>query len=110
MVSVCTRIRCIPIPRRPPTAAQRAGGKPLSPAWRTATIIEAQDRNGVTVGTMVQRRFYRPCMRIHQAIEDGKIGRPVLGHGHHAWLARQGLLQQRSPGEGPGTARAAASW
>ena len=28
---------------------------------------------------MVQRRFYRPCMRIHQAIEDGKIGRPVLG-------------------------------
>ena len=42
-------------------------------------IIEAGDRNHVTIGTMVQRRFYRPCMRIHQAIEDGKIGRPVLG-------------------------------
>lgn len=28
---------------------------------------------------MVQRRFYRPCMRIHKAIEAGKIGKPVLG-------------------------------
>ena len=27
----------------------------------------------------MQRRFYRPCMRIHKAIEDGKLGRPVLG-------------------------------
>ena len=42
-------------------------------------ILSAAERNHVTVGTIVQRRFYRPCMRIHQAIEDGKIGRPVLG-------------------------------
>ena len=28
---------------------------------------------------MVQRRFYLPCMRIHEAIEAGKIGKPVLG-------------------------------
>lgn len=42
-------------------------------------IIEAGDRNNVLIGTMVQRRFYRPCMRIHHALKDGKLGRPVLG-------------------------------
>lgn len=42
-------------------------------------IIEAGDRYGVMIGSIVQRRFYRPCMRIKQAIDDGKIGKPILG-------------------------------
>lgn len=42
-------------------------------------IIEAGDRNHVTIGTIVQRRFYRPCMRIKKAIDEGKIGTPILG-------------------------------
>lgn len=54
--------------------------KPLAVSLEDCdAIIEAGDRNQVAVGTMVQRRFYRPCMRIHEAIRDGKIGRPVLG-------------------------------
>jgi len=42
-------------------------------------IIEAGERNKVIVGTVVQRRCYRPCMRIKEAIDSGKLGTPVLG-------------------------------
>lgn len=31
------------------------------------------------LGVISQRRFYAPCMRMHRAIADGKIGRPALG-------------------------------
>ena len=31
------------------------------------------------IGTMCQRRFYAPCQRIKRAIEEGKLGRPILG-------------------------------
>lgn len=31
-------------------------------------IIEAGDRNHVTIGTMVQRRFDCPYMRLHESI------------------------------------------
>ena len=42
-------------------------------------IIEAGKRNGVQIGMIAQRRFYRPCMRIKKAIEDGKLGQPIIG-------------------------------
>jgi UDP-N-acetyl-2-amino-2-deoxyglucuronate dehydrogenase len=42
-------------------------------------IIEAAERNHVLAGTLVQRRDYLPCMRIRKAVEEGRIGRPVLG-------------------------------
>ena len=82
VVSVCTPH---PLHANPAVTAANCGcnvlvEKPLASSLADCdAIIEAQDRNGVTVGTMVQRRFYRPCMRIHQAIEDGQLGRPVLG-------------------------------
>ncbi|MBS6951663.1 MAG: Gfo/Idh/MocA family oxidoreductase [Enterocloster asparagiformis] len=82
VVSVCTPH---PLHANPAVAAADCGcnvliEKPLASSLEDCDrIIEAGDRNHVTIGTMVQRRFYRPCMRIHQAIEDGKIGRPVLG-------------------------------
>lgn len=42
-------------------------------------ILNAAKEGNAKVGTVCQRRFYRPCMRMKQAIEDGKIGRPVIG-------------------------------
>lgn len=82
VVSICTPH---PLHANPAVVAADCGcnvliEKPLASSLEDCDrIIEAGDRNHVTIGTMVQRRFYRPCMRIHQAIEDGKIGRPVLG-------------------------------
>lgn len=42
-------------------------------------IIESGERNHVQIGTIVQRRLYRPCLRIKQAIDAGKLGTPILG-------------------------------
>lgn len=42
-------------------------------------MLAAGERNHVQIGTLFQRRFYEPCKRIKKAIEDGKIGRPILG-------------------------------
>ena len=82
VVSICTPH---PLHASPAVAAADCGcnvlvEKPLASSLEDCdAIIAAEKRNHVTVGTMVQRRFYRPCMRIHKAIEDGKLGRPVLG-------------------------------
>jgi len=40
--------------------------------------IDAGRAAGVKVGVMSQRRWYRPVARLRRAIEDGKIGSPVL--------------------------------
>ena len=42
-------------------------------------MIQAANDNNVQLGTISQRRFYRPAQRIKQAIDAGKIGRPILG-------------------------------
>lgn len=82
VVSVCTPH---PLHANPAVAAAECGcnvliEKPLASTLEDCDrIIEAGDRNHVTIGTMVQRRFYRPCMRIKKALDDGKLGRPVLG-------------------------------
>ena len=82
VVSVCTPH---PLHANPAVAAARCGcsvliEKPLASTLADCdAIIAAGDRSGVKIGTMVQRRFYRPCMRIHDAIKAGKLGRPVLG-------------------------------
>ena len=41
-------------------------------------ILDAAKQAGKTVGVVCQRRFYPPCMRIKKAIDDGKIGKPIL--------------------------------
>lgn len=82
VVSVCTPH---PLHARPAVTAADCGcnvlvEKPLAASLADCdAIIAAEKRNRVTIGTMVQRRFYRPCMRIHNAIADGKLGKPVLG-------------------------------
>lgn len=82
VVSICT-----PHPAHADVAIQAADAgchilveKPLASNLRDCdAILSAAARNHVQVGTVCQRRFYRPCMRIKQAIKDGKLGRPVLG-------------------------------
>jgi UDP-N-acetyl-2-amino-2-deoxyglucuronate dehydrogenase len=41
-------------------------------------MIEAAARNGVKLGVVSQRRFFEPIVRMKDAIDGGKIGRPVL--------------------------------
>jgi len=61
--------------------------KPLATKLKDCdAIIEAAERNHVQLGTICQRRFYEPCMRVHKAIEDGKIGKPIIGTAFmHSW-------------------------
>jgi predicted dehydrogenase len=42
-------------------------------------MIEAAERAGITLGVVSQRRFVGPVQRMKRAIEEGKIGAPVLG-------------------------------
>ena len=54
--------------------------KPLAASLEDCdAIIEAAHRNKVTCTTICQRRFYRPAMRVKKAIDEGKIGTPILG-------------------------------
>jgi UDP-N-acetyl-2-amino-2-deoxyglucuronate dehydrogenase len=41
--------------------------------------IAAAQRAQVKLGVVSQRRFYEPVQRVKQAIESGKIGKPILG-------------------------------
>jgi len=54
--------------------------KPLASNLKDCDRILAAAKNGgALVGTISQRRLYAPCQRIRRAIDDDKIGRPVLG-------------------------------
>jgi UDP-N-acetyl-2-amino-2-deoxyglucuronate dehydrogenase len=54
--------------------------KPLASSLEDCdAIIKAAQDNGVVLGTICQRRFYPPALRIKQAIDAGKIGKPILG-------------------------------
>jgi UDP-N-acetyl-2-amino-2-deoxyglucuronate dehydrogenase len=54
--------------------------KPLADSLAACDdILRAAERSGVKVGSVCQRRFYAPCLRIKKAIDDGKLGRPILG-------------------------------
>ena len=54
--------------------------KPLAASLADCdAIIAAAEENHVVGSTICQRRFYRPAMRVKKAIEDGKLGKPILG-------------------------------
>jgi len=53
-----------------PLASSRADGDEM---------IAAAKKAQVKLGTICQRRFYSPCQRIRCAIDEGKIGKPILG-------------------------------
>lgn len=69
----------------PTVAALNAGShvlveKPLASSLEDCdAMIDAAKRNNRYLGTISQRRFYAPSMRIREAIDAGKIGKPVLG-------------------------------
>jgi UDP-N-acetyl-2-amino-2-deoxyglucuronate dehydrogenase len=78
---------CTPHPAHAATAIQAAKAgmhllveKPLASSLEDCdAIISAAKDHGVKLGTICQRRFYPPSQRIRQAIDAGKIGKPILG-------------------------------
>jgi predicted dehydrogenase len=80
-------IICTPHPnhREPAIAALDAGAhvlveKPLASSLEDCdAMIEASKRAGKQIGVVCQRRWYLPAMRIREAIDAGKIGKPVFG-------------------------------
>lgn len=81
-VSVCT-----PHPAHADAAAEAAWlgvhilvEKPLATTLKDCDrILEAVRASGVTGGVVSQRRFYPQTARVRRAIDEGKIGRPILG-------------------------------
>jgi len=43
-------------------------------------MLAAAEKYHVTLGVISQRRFYEPVRRMKRAIDEGKIGKPALGH------------------------------
>lgn len=84
-IDLCVVTTPHPAHAEPTVAAFDAGAhvlveKPLASSLTDCdAMIEAAQRNGRYLGTIGQRRFYAPSMRIRQAIDTGKIGKPVLG-------------------------------
>lgn len=82
VVSICTPH---PVHASVAVEALKAGchilvEKPLASNLKDCDeIINTAEECRRKVGTVCQRRFYKPCLRIKQAIDDGKIGKPVLG-------------------------------
>lgn len=54
--------------------------KPLASTLEDAdAIIQTCEKAGVTLGVISQRRWYKPVLRVKEAIDAGKIAKPVLG-------------------------------
>jgi UDP-N-acetyl-2-amino-2-deoxyglucuronate dehydrogenase len=78
---------CTPHPVHAESAvkALRAGvhvlvEKPLASSLADCdAMLGASRETGARLGVVSQRRFYAPCQRIKKAIEEGRIGLPVLG-------------------------------
>ena len=81
-VAICTPH---PVHAQNAVEAARAGAhllieKPLATTLADCdAILSAAKEAGVKVATVCQRRFYPPSMRMKEAIEDGKIGKPIIG-------------------------------
>ena len=80
-VAVCTPH---PLHAEPTVEAARAGAhviveKPLASTLTDCDrMIRAAAEAGVVLAMVSQRRLYEPVQRIKRAIEEGKLGRPVL--------------------------------
>jgi predicted dehydrogenase len=81
LVIVCT---AHPFHKQPAIEAAFAGAnvlieKPLAADLHDCDeIIEACNTNKVKLGVISQRRWYEPVRRVKEAIDSGKIGKPVL--------------------------------
>lgn len=80
-------IICTPHPNHlePTLEAMNSGAnvlveKPLASSLQDCdAMIQAANENRKKIGVISQRRWYGPVQRVKNAIEDGKIGQPVLG-------------------------------
>ena len=78
---------CTPHPNHldPTLEALKAGAhvlveKPLASSLDDCdAMIKASKTHERKLGVVSQRRFYEPVQRVKKAIEDGKIGSPILG-------------------------------
>ncbi|HXQ80148.1 MAG TPA: Gfo/Idh/MocA family oxidoreductase [Opitutaceae bacterium] len=78
---------CTPHPGHaaPTIAAARAGvhvlvEKPMASSLSDCdAMIAAAQAGGAVIGMVSQRRLYPPCQRIRRALDEGLLGRPVLG-------------------------------
>jgi len=81
-VLVCTPH---PLHAGPVVQAAEAGVHALVEKPLAATLadcdamLEASRRAGTQLSVISQRRFYEPVLRMKEALDAGKIGRPVLG-------------------------------
>ena len=96
--------------------ALRAGAhaiveKPLASSLEDcdAMIGAARARAGRTLAMISQRRLYAPVLRVRQAIDAGKLGRPVLGTVDACSAGGARSTTAATRGGAAGTARAAAS-
>lgn len=79
-------IICTPHPFhiQPAIEAAEAGAsilveKPLSSTLCDShQMIDACNKNNVRLGVISQRRWYEPVVRLKKALDDGKIGKPIL--------------------------------
>jgi UDP-N-acetyl-2-amino-2-deoxyglucuronate dehydrogenase len=79
-------IVCTPHPYHLQPAVEAAGAganvlveKPLASGLADCDkIIDACRSNGVRLGVISQRRWYEPVKRVKEAIDKGKIGKPVF--------------------------------
>lgn len=54
--------------------------KPLAASLADCdAMLAAAKANHTLISTVSQRRFYPACRRIHDAIQDGRLGKPALG-------------------------------
>ncbi|HEX7493221.1 MAG TPA: Gfo/Idh/MocA family oxidoreductase [Bacteroidales bacterium] len=81
LVIVCT---AHPYHKQPAIEAALAGSnvlveKPLAPGLQECDdIIKKCKEYNVRLGVISQRRWYEPAVRVKKAIENGKLGKPVL--------------------------------
>jgi UDP-N-acetyl-2-amino-2-deoxyglucuronate dehydrogenase len=54
--------------------------KPLASSLKDCdAMLAAARKHRTIIGTVCQRRFYPPCQRIHHTIQNGRLGKPILG-------------------------------
>lgn len=78
---------CTPHPNHAEVAIKAANAgvhvlveKPLASSLEDCdAMIQAANKNGVTLGMVGQRRFYPAVRRVRQAIAESKIGKPIIG-------------------------------
>lgn len=48
-------------------------------------MLEAEKRNGVTMGCIAQNRFRDPISKLKKIIDEGKAGKPLMAHVNSLW-------------------------